>query len=281
MWRLGIWPDGQGFEPLGAVVYIKNKKRDFNRVIPLALVVLGLLMLLPSCTEFIGTKIPRPFDSNALDLEPPQWANGETIEYRVVDDFDRYLGYVNFSFHRDGGGWVLRRSGETPRIEEHFTLRLDGATLKPISQVKTVSTAEGNLDLRTRYDRDKVEVEARVARQEQKASNRAPTRVTISVPPDSIDNDQLPMLLRCLPFSPGYVAEYTNVIPELALNTPVTVRVLGRELVSTPAGVFDTWRVEADFGQIEHILWYETAAPHHLVKYDNGDAVFLLVKPRR
>ena len=263
------------------MVFIRNKKRDLHRVIPLMLTVMGLLMFLPSCTEFIATKIPRPFDSSALDLERPQWSNGETIEYRVVDDLGNYLGYVQFAFARDGGNWVLTRSGETARLEEHFTLRLDGGTLKPISQVKTFSTAEGNLELKARYHSDKVEIEARIGEPGQKADRQAITKMSATVPPNAVDNDQLPMLLRCLPFSEGYSAEYINVVPELALNTPVTVKVLGREIVDTPAGLFDAWRVEVDFGQVVHSLWYEVDSPHHLVKYDNGDAQYLLVNPKR
>jgi hypothetical protein len=43
-------------------------------------------------------------------------------------------------------------------------------------------------------------------------------------------------------------------------------------VVTTPAGRFTAWRVSVG----EETAWYDVAAPHALVKYDDGFLVYLL-----
>ena len=274
---------GEGSEPMGAVVCVReSQKFDVCRAIPIILAAIGLLMFLPSCTEFIVTRVPRPFEGSALGLDRPPWSHGDNVEYRVLDGSGDYLGYVNFSFSRDGWNWVLKRSGETARLEEHFVTSLDGFSLRPISQEKTLVTPDGTLEVVARYSGNKVEITAWTGSQPSaRRDGVRPDRATLSIPPDAIDNDQLPMVLRSLPFAEGYTLKCTNVIPELFLKTPTTITVLGNDDIETAIGVFHAWKVEADFGQIKHYLWYQVAEPHHLVKYDNGDTLFLLAKANR
>lgn len=242
-------------------------------MVPLLLVALGCLLMIPSCAEFIAERLPQPYGANTLGLRSAPWVDGERVEYRVVDSLDRYLGRAGFTFAKDGGDWVLNHTSETARLEEHYTMKLEGWSLKPISQVKSIATPEGSIKLSTRYIGGKVEVSAST----RPSGSRDGNTITLatSIPTDAYDNDQLPMSLRSLPFETGYTAQYTNIISG-TLRTPTTITVKGKETVKTPAGTFESWRVVADFGKVSHYLWYQVEAPHHLVKYDNGDAKLVL-----
>jgi membrane protease YdiL (CAAX protease family) len=85
-----------------------------------------------------------------------------------------------------------------------------------------------------------------------------------------------------LPFAADYTAGATVVQPyawdqKTQQSKPLAavelVKVTGSETVVTPAGTFIAWRVELGPRQV---AWYDTAAPHTLVKYFNGMETWVL-----
>ena len=101
---------------------------------------------------------------------------------------------------------------------------------------------------------------------------------SMDAPSDSLDNDQLLGTLRALRFADGYDGKYVNLFTSTARSLPTTIRVQGREKVDVPAGSFDTWKVELDFGQAKQYAWYQAEAPNQLVQYDNGATRMVLTK---
>lgn len=105
---------------------------------------------------------------------------------------------------------------------------------------------------------------------------------TTVAPPVLLDSFW-PWRLSALPFAPGLVQKATLVYPsrwdpDLNANaiavTETAVVVQGVEPVSTPAGIFQAWRVTVDGNS----AWYTVAAPHTLVKYDDGFLTYLLAE---
>jgi hypothetical protein len=108
--------------------------------------------------------------------------------------------------------------------------------------------------------------------------NGKTTTASIDVPSNALDNDQLLMTLRALPFAQGYAADYVTVVAQNALRVNTTIAVVGTETIEVPAGSYEAWHVELQAGQSTQNAWYQVDAPHMLVQYDNGANRMVLVK---
>jgi hypothetical protein len=99
---------------------------------------------------------------------------------------------------------------------------------------------------------------------------------SLDVPANAVDNDQLLMTLRALPFAEGYAVDYVVVVAQNALKVDTTFTVQAKETVTVPAGSFESWRVEISAGQTKQTVWYQVAAPNMLVQYENGSTRMVL-----
>lgn len=236
--------------------------------------VMGLLMLallVAACSSGGGANVPE------LTLGSAPWQDGEKIIYDIVDQKDNKLGTSEFTFAQDGNAWVLSASDRIdgpdpakPAIEQIAKVRIDATTLKPLGKEKTIQRSGTDAKLNITYTGGKLEIKATV--------NGKNQHVAIDVPASAIENDQLLMTLRALPFAEGYEARFVNVVPDNAAKINTTVRVKGKEQVDTPAGSVEAWRVELDFGQAKQTAWYQVAAPNQMVQYDNGASKLVLSK---
>jgi hypothetical protein len=206
----------------------------------------------------------------ALTLGAAPWQDGEKAVYDIVDTNGSKLGTSEFSFARDGDAWLLTTTTKTGQVEEAAKVRLDGATLRPLGKEKTIKNAGTDATLSITYSTGKVQMKAVVNGKEQ--------NVAVGIPANVLENDQLLMTLRAIPFAAGYQGSLVTFVPESAAKVKTTVRVLGQEKVETPAGSVDAWRVEGNLGQAKHSAWYAVAAPYALVQYDNGATKMVLSK---
>jgi hypothetical protein len=101
--------------------------------------------------------------------------------------------------------------------------------------------------------------------------------------------DQLALVLRGLTFREGVTLE-TRLLPSLATTRggspewqDATIRVVGAESVTVPAGTFRTWRVEVRVGDGFITLWFDAAGTHPLIKQlsARGDTLELTRLERR
>ena len=206
--------------------------------------------------------------AQGLSLGDAPWQDGDQALYQIVSREGAPVGRSEFAFAREGGAWVLSATDKIGQLDQAYTVRLDPATLKPLGEVKTIHTADTDVTLSTTYGQGRLKIEALVNGEERSA--------TIDVPDGALDNDQLLMTLRALRFAEGYQGSYVNVVAANAAKIKTTVRVVGQEAVEVPAGSFQAWRVELDFGQAKQHAWYQVDPPHHMVQYDNGNLKYVL-----
>jgi len=222
-----------------------------------------LAALIAACSGR-GASVPT------VTLGHAPWRDGERLTYNIVDRNGSTLGTSEFRLAQEGDGWQLTATDKAGQLDQTATVRLDGSTLKPLSKEKTIHRAGTDATLKITYSAGKVQINAVVNGKEQ--------NVSIDMPADGLENDQLLMTLRALPFAQGYDGRLTDVVPDTASKVPTTVRVASQEQVTTPAGTFTAWRVELDFGQAKQTVWYAVEAPHAMVQYDNGTTRLVLAQ---
>ncbi len=221
-----------------------------------------LVILAVVATACSGARAP------ALTLGAAPWKDGEGAVYDIVDQNGSKVGTSEFSFTKDGDAWLLTTTTKAGEGDETAKVRIDGATLRPLGKEKTIKNAGTDATLSITYSAGKVQMKAVVNGKEQ--------NVAVDIPANVLENDQLLMTLRAMPFAEGYQGSLVTFVPESASKMNTTVRVLGREKVETPAGSVDAWRVEGDFGQTKQSAWYTVAAPFTMVQYDNGTTKMVL-----
>ena len=100
----------------------------------------------------------------------------------------------------------------------------------------------------------------------------------LGVQPAAYDNESSLWLWRGIPFVEGYEAAYVSVNPHDGSRQTVSVRAPQQEEITVPAGTFKTWRVLFRSGRAVRTAWISIAAPHHVVRWDNGSTIFDLAK---
>ena len=207
-----------------------------------------------------------------LTLGSAPWQDGEEAVYDVVDQGGRSLGTSTFGFASQGAAWALTDRDAISNVDQKSTVLIDAQTLKPLSLDKTIEAEGTDAVVKATYPdgAGKMAIQAMV--------NGANKDASVDVPANALDNDQILMTLRAAPLDEGYQASFVNVIAARAAKVNTTVRVLGKETVTVPAGTFEAWRVELNFSGTKQAAWYEVAMPHRLVQYDNGATKMLLTK---
>lgn len=198
------------------------------------------------------------------------WPDQEHAVYVIRNQQGTAIGTGDLRIDREGDVYVLRHLYQLPGgVVDDITMRVRADDLKPIGGHREVTTSQGVTVIDTTYHDGKLSIKAKTPTGEDKSAE-------IDVPADAYDNDQALFLWRSLPFADGLKVAYTNIVAANALKPKVTLSVVGQEQVTAPAGEFATWKLEMVAGQQKQHLWYAVAAPHHLVKYDNGTTIFLL-----
>lgn len=209
--------------------------------------------------------------SASLGLNAAPWQNGGTASYEWLNDQSgSQIGTSQYSFALKNNEWTINEDVKIGELNQTIEMRVNAETLEPLGEKKTIKSPSTNADITTTYKNGKLDITALVSGKTKKAS--------IDVPAIAIDNDQLLMTLRALPFAPGYKASYVLIVAQNALKVNTTVTVLSQEKIDVPAGNFVTWHVEIQAGQSTQNAWYQVDAPHSLVKYDNGTNSMALSK---
>jgi hypothetical protein len=204
----------------------------------------------------------------SLGFEPAPWQNESAASYDWLDANGAQIGTSEYSLSLNQGAWVITEKDLISGVEQMIEMRISAQTLAPVSEQKTIKTANSTVQLETEYANGQVTISANVDGNSRSAS--------IDVPANAIDNDQLLMTLRALPFAEGYSVQYVVIVTQNALKVDTTFTVQATEVVTVPAGSFESWPVEISAGQTHQTAWYQVAAPHMLVQYDNGSARMVL-----
>jgi hypothetical protein len=206
-----------------------------------------------------------------LTLTPP-WTGADHAEYNILKDADNsLLGTSVIDIQPASDAITIDHRLEISGVTQHFDVKVDPQTLKPLVTTEEVTGSPNNYSLTGTYADNKLAITAK--------TSQGDKSITIDVPADAYDNNSLLPILRGIPFSDGYAASFTNIVPANAAQVKVTLTVPGQESVTVPAGTFDTYKVVMEFnGGQPQTAWYEVASPHRLIKYDNGTTQFVLTK---
>jgi len=207
-----------------------------------------------------------------LTISQIPWPDEEVTTYIIADQDGNTIGSVELSVEKANNTYLLIQHFEltTPELVQHITVNVSAADLKPISGNQTIQTPDGVLDIITSYSGGQVSVTATLDGDEQSG--------VFDIPDDAYDNDEVLFLLRTIPFEVGYTTSYTNVVPAYALTPKATVTVVGEEVVTTPAGSFNCYKLEFSAAGVLQHIWYGVDEPHYFIKYDNGVNLFLLTE---
>jgi len=204
------------------------------------------------------------------------WTVGEESSYTIVEDDGEPLGTGVLKIEEDEEGRLrLVQEYGNPEFTDRLVLVTEAATLKPITVERVITGDEGVLRIEGRYFGGIVEVERTVI-QDDKEERRTDR---LNVPEHSYDSASSVFLWRTMGLGEGFRAAYNNLATAVVRKPQriqVTTRVAGRETVEVPAGTFEAWRVEIRSSGVEQTAWYATGGSRPLVKYDNGEVVFLL-----
>ncbi|MHB1415983.1 MAG: DUF3108 domain-containing protein [Chloroflexota bacterium] len=232
--------------------------------------VFGAMLLLILAVTAFGCNQQGSGASAGLALGSAPWQDGDKVNYNWLDKDGKQVGTAEVTFAKDGEAWAMTWADKIGGLEQTQTVRMDGQTLKPLSNEKTIKQQGSDVTVDATYQDGKLNIKAVVNGENKEAS--------VDVPADALDNDQLLVTLRALPFADGYEGKFVNVVSQNATKISTTVRVQGQEQVTVPAGTFTAWKVQLDFGQAKQTAWYQTDGAHSLLQYDNGTTKLVLVK---
>lgn len=219
--------------------------------------ILFLTLIAMSCSG--GDSVPA---SDVVETVP--WTDSgirEVFVYNVVDKSGAVLGKETLSIDTSGSDTRLRQLFESDTNKDDGEVVVDSRTLQPKSSTRTIVTPSDTETIEAQYTPAGVEI-----KQGGKQSG-------LSVPEHSYDNDTSLFLWRTLPFADGYEGAYVTIITNRRTRQNVTLRVVGKETVTVPAGKIEAWRLEIKTSNAKQTAWYSTNGHHFLVKYDNDNGL--------
>jgi hypothetical protein len=215
------------------------------------------------------TTTPPP--STGLGLAPAPWSNGETTNYDWLDDASgSQIGTSTTTISLQTTNWYIKEVDTIGQVDQTIEMTISVGTLEPVGEQKTIKSPGNDIQLTSTYSEGKVDISAVV--------NGTTKTASVDLLERAVDNDQLLTTLRALPFSEGYKVSYVIINTMSATKINGTFTVQPQETVTVPAGSFNAWKVEMNFGQTTQYAWYGVDSPHQLVKYDNGTNQMVLSK---
>ena len=218
---------------------------------------------------------PRPLPSaSPVAFQPAPWEPGDRTLYEVAArDTSQPAGTASFTLGREFEADTLSAILNIGSTQDRYVMGWTAGTLAPVSELRSIVTAQGTIDVRAEYHQGGATIEV---------IDRTGTNVRqLNLPAKYYANDQLLMILRALPFAEGYQGSLV-VVP--AMGDPATqqavVTVTGQETLTTPLGPVRSWRVEAQFenSAAVQVMWYSVETPNYLVKYDTGRYVYTVTQ---
>ena len=225
------------------------------------------LLFISACSSSTPTTAP----ASGLGLASAPWSNGESTNYDWLDDASgNNIGTSTITISLQTTNWYIKEVDTIGQTNQTIEMTIMVGTLEPVGEQKTITSPGNDIQLTSTYGEGKVDISAVV--------NGTTKTASVDVPENAIDNDQLLETLRALPFSEGYKVSYVIVNTMTATKIDGTFTVQPQEMVTVPAGNFNTWKVEMNFGQTTQYAWYQVDSPHNLVKYDNGTTQLVMSK---
>lgn len=248
LWRL--WRDIRGAERL-----VCTPIRSVGTSI-----VLIVVLLLAACGQ--------P-EITPLRVQAAPWADGEVSIYQITDIENKPAGTATITFTAGATqigeeAWTMQREVAAQGDQEVVVVEMTAGGLRPaLSTLTRHLGADRREFVKSTYNQGQVDLELTTARD-------VTTYERIHVPSDVRDQRTLLALVRALPLANGYATQVNSFLPVADLLERTTIHVTGQEQVQTPAGAYESWRVELTTNDSESQAWVSTSAPYILVKFVDG-----------
>ncbi len=174
------------------------------------------------------------------------------------------FGYQRAELRRTDSGWeFVETSALGPIIQQATTVTLGPDLMMRRSEQR--GKFQGNeMRLRVSYEDGLAEGEGVAPG----AGQMRPVRYAdVMVPMGTIEDN---VLVGMLPFF-DWAADARFDVSVFSSGRGVvesrSLRVMGREALTVPAGTFDAWRVTYEGGEAPGVYWIEVAAPHRVLKF--------------
>ena len=167
-----------------------------------------------------------------------------------------------FVLTKQGDGWLAVETSQSPMGAAVDSIWLSGTTLAPLK--RSVHQGPATIEMSARGDSIVGELKA--------GPQQMPIRVKTTAPV-YMEGTALAAALGTLALAPDYQASVRVFDIMTAAATEQTVRVVGSESVTVPAGTFETFKIEmkaADGTGSSDFYWIEKAAPHRLVRTEQA-----------
>ncbi len=265
------------------MIALRMRPRQPRRAASLFGVLLAASVALAGCAG----AAPSVKTSDVFAAAP--WRAGERLEYRLRNDQGDALGTGVLTLKQDGDRLVLAQAyledpGRTPAggtpVRDEVSVTVDAKSLKPVQGSRaSVARDAGGKTQQTRSswsyraEGDRLRLATKVERDGAK-----PEEGEVLLRPHAYDNESSLWLWRGIAFAEGYDQAYVSANAFDRTQQTVSLKVPQRETIEVPAGKFETWRILLRNGRAVRTAWISIAAPHHVVRWDNGEVIFELVK---
>ncbi len=222
--------------------------------------VLLLVFTLVLTIAFCAKKKERP----NVKLSQPKWS--EISKYQIVIDTTPSGSYMlTNKTSRLGNEAIIELTAVTTvkningESRDSSAMILHKDNLKPIKSLKIITARGAVLGSEITYADDKATIKAKLPSGEKS--------ITISIGPNSYDNDEITTVLSALDLKAGEEKELSAVVGLSGTSIPVKIKNLGEEKIKVPAGEFDCNKYEMTLVGRTIDVWYEKAEAKRMIKY--------------
>ncbi|HYW49524.1 MAG TPA: DUF3108 domain-containing protein [Gemmatimonadaceae bacterium] len=177
-------------------------------------------------------------------------------------------GWQRLTMSRDGDGWQLGDAIEiAPMVTQSSVIRFDAQLAE--RSLRQEGKARGT-DMRIALDF----ADGRVKGSSLTPSSGPTGALTVdtTVTPGIIDDNAVTPLLPAVRWSDGLSITFPVLSSGKGTVAQYTLRTLGSETITVPAGTFETWRVELVAENAAVTANVTKAAPYRVVRMQNGPA---------
>lgn len=226
----------------------------------------------PSATRTSGSATAAALPAaDPVTFGRAPWAVGERTSYTVTTRDGQPAGTATYTVGGEFEAATLSANLAIGATQDRYQIGFDGRTFAPASELRSIVTETGTIDIRAEYHVGGATIEV--------IDRNGTVRNQLTLPRVYYANDQFLVILRALPFAEGYSGSLQLVPSQGNLATiPAVVTVTGQETITTSLGPIRCWKVVAHFAgsATQQTLWYGVGAPNYLVRYDNGRYVYTL-----
>ena len=230
-----------------------GSSRSGRRPLRLLLFALSVLVLATACAATTNAQ-PVPIKQPLPERE--------SLAYNLLDDKGARIGTASVSIARDGDGLVFQqRYADLQQHTDQRSVTVDAATLAPRQARREIHAVNLNSTVAITYAPDSVSSVASDGREH---------RHEAKVATGTYDDQEVFFLMRALDFSPGYSAQFADVIVAndgTISRASATATVQKQTTVQLSGKSFTAWEVQLTAAGATSTAWYEAAPTRRLLRY--------------